>query len=193
MKTKEVNEHTHTYTHGKVLIHGPRLGRRRRCIDCAQATNEKSIGVSLTERRGQKRSAGCPCLCQGMAELAADTQYPLSRTWPGGSTVCTKPRGHSEARRLASWTTCLVSGHGKCFIHQPETHTFTSIHMCLTYSQVHKFNFTIHKGPSSVKMVLVEKDTSFYVMINIIIIFSIHFKWLIRCKICHHCNHFLFR
>lgn len=81
----------------------------------------------LTERRGQKRSAGCPCLCQGMAELAADTQYPFSKTWPGGSTVCTKPRGHSEARLSASWTTCLVSGHGKCFIHQPETHTFTCV------------------------------------------------------------------
>lgn len=89
----------------------------------------------LNEKRGQRRSAGCPCLCQGMAELAADTQNLLNRTWPGGSTVCTKPWGHSNPRRLASWTTCLVSSHGKCFIHQPKTHTHT--HTCLTYSQMH--------------------------------------------------------
>ncbi len=118
------SERTHTHT-GKCWSMVPVWEGGEGALIVHKATNEKSIGVSLTERRGQKRSAGCPCLCQGMAELAADTQYPLSRTWPGGSTVCTKPRGHSEARRSASWTTCLVSGHGKCFIHQPETHTFT--------------------------------------------------------------------
>lgn len=45
--------------------------------------------------------------------------------------------------------------------------------MCLTYSQLHKFNFTVHKGPSSVRMVFVEEDTSFYVMMMMMmIIFS---------------------
>lgn len=111
---------------GALIVHKPQM---RNLLGFA--------APGLNERMGQRRSAGCPCLCQGMAELADETLNPLNTTWPGGSTVCTKPRGHSEARHLASWTTCLVSGRGKCFIHQIETHTCTYINVSHTHRQVH--------------------------------------------------------
>lgn len=103
VKTKEMKEHTHTHTPWKVLIHGPCLGRRRRCIDCAQATNEKSIGVSCSWLTWEKRALEVSWVfmsCQGKAELAADTLYPLYGAWPGEVNNLYQPLGHSGFGKL---------------------------------------------------------------------------------------------
>lgn len=157
VKTKEVDKHTHTHT-GKCWSMVPvwEGGEGALIVHKPQMRNPLGLAApGLTERREQRRSAGRSCLCQGMAELAADTQNPLNRTWPGGSTVCTKPRGHSNTRRLASWTTCLVSSHGKCFIHQHETHTHIHTRVSHTVKCIHLI-LQYTRDPS-VKKIFVEK------------------------------------
>lgn len=63
-KVSENKGNEGTHTRWKVLIHGPCLGRRRRCIDCAQPQMRNPLGLAAPgshERTGHWRSAGCSC------------------------------------------------------------------------------------------------------------------------------------